>query len=73
MCQYVMVADLGDKVVVTDAPANAVVVHRQLARLFEDRGVRIDQTYQLNFGGNMDFKNMLERERLQPKKVSKTR
>jgi myo-inositol-1-phosphate synthase len=51
----------------------ATIVHRQLARLFEDRGVRIDQTYQLNFGGNMDFKNMLERERLRSKKVSKTR
>jgi myo-inositol-1-phosphate synthase len=50
----------------------ATIVHRQLARLFEDRGVRIDQTYQLNFGGNMDFKNMLERERLQSKKISKT-
>ena len=50
----------------------ATIVHRQLARLFEDRGVSIDQTYQMNFGGNMDFKNMLERERLQSKKVSKT-
>ena len=50
----------------------ATIVHRQLARLFEDRGVKIDQTYQLNFGGNMDFKNMLERERLQSKKISKT-
>jgi myo-inositol-1-phosphate synthase len=43
-----------------------------LARLFEDRGVRLDRTYQLNVGGNMDFKNMLERERLESKKVSKT-
>jgi myo-inositol-1-phosphate synthase len=50
----------------------ATIVHRQLSRLFEDRGVNIDQTYQLNFGGNMDFKNMLERERLQSKKISKT-
>jgi len=50
----------------------ATIVHRQLARLFEDRGVRIDNTYQLNFGGNMDFMNMLERERLQSKKISKT-
>ncbi len=50
----------------------ATIVHRQLARLFEDRGVKIDQTYQLNFGGNMDFKNMLERERLVSKKISKT-
>ena len=50
----------------------ATIVHRQIARLFEDRGVKIDQTYQLNFGGNMDFKNMLERERLESKKISKT-
>jgi myo-inositol-1-phosphate synthase len=50
----------------------ATIVHRQLARLFEDRGVKIDQTYQLNFGGNMDFKNMLERERLESKRISKT-
>ncbi len=50
----------------------ATIVHRQLARLFEDRGVKIDNTYQLNFGGNMDFMNMLERERLVSKKISKT-
>ena len=50
----------------------ATIVHRQLARLFEDRGVKIDNTYQLNFGGNMDFMNMLERERLISKKISKT-
>ena len=50
----------------------ATIVHRQLARLFEDRGVHIDNTYQLNFGGNMDFMNMLERERLVSKKISKT-
>ena len=50
----------------------ATISHRVLAKLFEDRGVIIDRTYQLNFGGNMDFKNMLERERLQSKKVSKT-
>ena len=43
-----------------------------LARLFEDRGIAIDRTYQLNFGGNMDFKNMLERTRLESKKISKT-
>jgi myo-inositol-1-phosphate synthase len=43
-----------------------------LSKLFEDRGVIIDHTYQLNFGGNMDFKNMLENERLQSKKISKT-
>ncbi len=50
----------------------ATIVHRVLARLFEDRGVRLDRTYQLNFGGNTDFLNMLERERLVSKKVSKT-
>jgi myo-inositol-1-phosphate synthase len=51
----------------------ATIVHRILARLFEDRGLVLDRTYQLNVGGNMDFKNMLERERLESKKVSKTR
>ena len=51
----------------------ATILHRNLARLFEDRGVVIERTYQLNVGGNMDFKNMLERERLESKKVSKTR
>ncbi|MGH9210730.1 MAG: inositol-3-phosphate synthase [Acidimicrobiales bacterium] len=51
----------------------ATIVHRTLARLFEDRGTTIDHTYQLNFGGNMDFMNMLERSRLRSKKVSKTR
>jgi myo-inositol-1-phosphate synthase len=51
----------------------ATIVHRNLARLFEDRGTTIDHTYQLNFGGNMDFMNMLERKRLKSKKVSKTR
>jgi myo-inositol-1-phosphate synthase len=50
----------------------ATIVHRNLARLFEDRGTAIDHTYQLNFGGNMDFMNMLERTRLKSKKVSKT-
>ena len=50
----------------------ATITHRMLARLFADRGVRIDRTYQLNFGGNTDFLNMLERERLDSKKVSKT-
>jgi myo-inositol-1-phosphate synthase len=50
----------------------ATITHRVLARLFADRGVRIDRTYQLNFGGNTDFLNMLERERLDSKKVSKT-
>ncbi|MEY2478515.1 MAG: myo-inositol-phosphate synthase [Actinomycetota bacterium] len=50
----------------------ATIVHRMLARLFEDRGMVLDRTYQLNVGGNMDFKNMLERERLESKKISKT-
>jgi myo-inositol-1-phosphate synthase len=50
----------------------ATIVHRVLANLFRERGVRIDRTYQLNFGGNTDFKNMLERERLTSKKISKT-
>jgi myo-inositol-1-phosphate synthase len=50
----------------------ATISHRVLSKLFEDRGVVIDHTYQLNFGGNMDFKNMLERERLKSKKISKT-
>ncbi|HEX6237517.1 MAG TPA: inositol-3-phosphate synthase [Acidimicrobiales bacterium] len=50
----------------------ATIVHRTLARLFEDRGTTIDHTYQLNFGGNMDFMNMLERSRLKSKKTSKT-
>jgi myo-inositol-1-phosphate synthase len=50
----------------------ATIVHRMLARLFEDRGLVLDRTYQLNVGGNMDFKNMLERERLESKKISKT-
>jgi myo-inositol-1-phosphate synthase len=50
----------------------ATIIHRILARLFEDRGLVLDRTYQLNVGGNMDFKNMLERERLESKKISKT-
>jgi myo-inositol-1-phosphate synthase len=50
----------------------ATITHRVLAKLFEDRGVVLDRTYQLNVGGNMDFMNMLERERLESKKVSKT-
>jgi myo-inositol-1-phosphate synthase len=50
----------------------ATIVHRVLARLFADRGVRIDRMYQINFGGNTDFLNMLERERLESKKISKT-
>ena len=50
----------------------ATITHRVMAKLFEDRGVVLDRTYQLNVGGNMDFKNMLERDRLESKKVSKT-
>ena len=50
----------------------ATIVHRTLTRLFRERGVRLDRTYQLNFGGNTDFLNMLERERLESKKISKT-
>src|SRR5467141_3726396 len=50
----------------------ATIVHRVLTRLFEDRGVKLENTYQLNFGGNTDFLNMLERERLESKKISKT-
>ncbi len=51
----------------------ATIVHRMLANLFRERGVRLDRTYQLNVGGNTDFQNMLERERLESKKLSKTR
>jgi myo-inositol-1-phosphate synthase len=50
----------------------ATIVHRVLANLFRERGVRLDRTYQHNFGGNTDFQNMLERERLESKKISKT-
>ncbi|WP_062070470.1 inositol-3-phosphate synthase [Demequina sediminicola] len=50
----------------------ATITHRVMAKLFEQRGVVLDRTYQLNVGGNMDFKNMLERERLESKKISKT-
>jgi myo-inositol-1-phosphate synthase len=61
---------LGDDI---KSQVGATIVHRVLANLFKDRGVRLDRTYQLNFGGNADFKNMLERERLMSKKLSKTR
>jgi myo-inositol-1-phosphate synthase len=60
---------LGDDV---KSVVGATIVHRQLARLFMERGVRLKQTYQLNVGGNTDFKNMLERSRLVSKKISKT-
>jgi myo-inositol-1-phosphate synthase len=60
---------IGDDV---KSQVGATIIHRMLARLFNERGVILDRTSQLNIGGNMDFKNMLERERLESKKVSKT-
>jgi myo-inositol-1-phosphate synthase len=60
---------LGDDI---KSQLGATILHRQLATLFIDRGIKIDRTYQLNFGGNTDFLNMLERERLESKKISKT-
>ena len=60
---------IGDDV---KAQIGATITHRTLAKLFEDRGVRIDRTYQLNTGGNTDFLNMLNRDRLKSKKISKT-
>lgn len=60
---------IGDDV---KSQVGATIVHRVLTRLFRDRGVRIDRMYQINFGGNTDFLNMLERERLESKKISKT-
>ena len=60
---------LGDDI---KSQVGATILHRELTSLFVDRGVRIDRTYQLNFGGNTDFLNMLERERLESKKISKT-
>jgi myo-inositol-1-phosphate synthase len=67
-------ADAGLPIVGDDikSQVGATIVHRILARLFEDRGVKLERTSQLNFGGNMDFMNMLERERLTSKKISKT-
>lgn len=61
---------IGDDV---KSQVGATIVHRMLTNLFRERGVRVDRTYQLNFGGNTDFLNMLERERLESKKLSKTR
>ena len=61
---------LGDDI---KSQVGATIVHRVLANLFRERGVRLERTYQLNFGGNTDFLNMLERERLESKKISKTR
>ncbi|MBI2852312.1 MAG: inositol-3-phosphate synthase [Chloroflexi bacterium] len=60
---------IGDDV---KSQVGATIVHRVLTRLFQDRGVKLERTYQLNFGGNTDFLNMLERERLESKKISKT-
>ena len=67
-------ADAGVPIVGDDikSQVGATITHRVMAKLFEDRGVALDRTYQLNVGGNMDFKNMLERERLESKKISKT-
>jgi myo-inositol-1-phosphate synthase len=67
-------ADAGVPIIGDDikSQVGATIVHRVLARLFEDRGLALDHTYQLNVGGNMDFKNMLDRDRLESKKVSKT-
>ena len=67
-------ADAGLPIVGDDikSQVGATIVHRALAKLFEDRGVELLRTYQLNFGGNMDFMNMLERTRLVSKKISKT-
>ena len=67
-------ADKGLPVIGDDikSQVGATIVHRTLVNLFRDRGVRVDRTYQLNFGGNSDFQNMLERDRLESKKISKT-
>jgi myo-inositol-1-phosphate synthase len=67
-------ADAGVPIIGDDikSQVGATITHRVMAKLFEDRGVVLDRTYQLNVGGNMDFKNMLERDRLESKKVSKT-
>jgi len=66
--------DLGLPIIGDDikSQVGATIVHRMLTSLFVDRGVHLDRTYQLNFGGNTDFLNMLERERLESKKISKT-
>jgi len=67
-------ADKGLPVIGDDikSQVGATITHRVLTRLFQDRGVKLERTYQLNFGGNTDFLNMLERERLESKKISKT-
>jgi myo-inositol-1-phosphate synthase len=68
-------ADKGLPIIGDDikSQVGATIVHRTLARLMRERGIHLDRTYQLNFGGNADFRNMLERERLVSKKISKTR
>ena len=67
-------ADKGLPIIGDDikSQVGATITHRMLAKLFRDRGVKLEHTYQLNFGGNTDFYNMLERERLESKKISKT-
>jgi myo-inositol-1-phosphate synthase len=67
-------ADAGVPIIGDDikSQVGSTIVHRVLTRLFEDRGTALDHTYQLNVGGNMDFKNMLDRDRLESKKISKT-
>ena len=67
-------ADAGVPIIGDDikSQVGATIIHRVLAKLFEDRGVQVERTSQLNFGGNMDFMNMLERDRLKSKKISKT-
>ena len=67
--EHAHVPIIGDDI---KSQVGATITHRVLTRLFEDRGVRVDRTYQLNFGGNTDFMNMLERDRLESKKISKT-
>jgi len=71
---YKRFADAGLPIIGDDikSQVGATITHRVLTRLFRDRGVRLERTYQLNFGGNTDFFNMLERERLESKKISKT-
>ncbi len=71
---YKRFADRGLPIIGDDikSQVGATITHRVLTRLFRDRGVKLERTYQLNFGGNTDFYNMLERERLESKKISKT-
>jgi myo-inositol-1-phosphate synthase len=71
---YKRFAEVGLPIIGDDikSQVGATIVHRVLTRLFHDRGVKLEKTYQLNFGGNTDFLNMLERERLESKKISKT-